>query len=146
MQSLLRISEAASLGLHAMVVLASDEEHHHTVKEISDLICASQAHMAKVLQTLTRAGLLESVRGPRGGFRLARAKDGITLLDVLEAIDGKFEPPDCLMTRSVCGQMGCMFDDLLHRVNGEVREYMESRNLDDVKWVFETMADRKKRE
>lgn len=146
MQSILRISEAASLGLHAMVVLASDEENHHTVREVAEMICASQAHLAKVLQTLTRAGLLESSRGPKGGFRLARSRDGITLLDVLEAIDGRFEPPGCLMTAPVCGQMGCIFDDLLLRVGEEVREYMVSRNLDDVKWAFETMADRKKQE
>ncbi len=142
MQNLLRISEAASLGLHAMVVLASDEKNHHTVREVSEIVCASQAHMAKVLQTLARAGLLESVRGPKGGFRLSRPREEITLLQVLEAIDGKFDPPGCLMSSSVCGQMGCIFDDLLLRINGEVREYMSSRNLEDIRWIFETWADR----
>jgi Rrf2 family protein len=47
------------------------------------------AYLAKHLQTLRRAGILESVQGPRGGYRLARAPEAITLLDVVEAIDGR---------------------------------------------------------
>jgi Rrf2 family protein len=46
------------------------------------------AYLAKHLQAMSRAGLLESVQGPRGGYRLARPADQITMLDVVEAIDG----------------------------------------------------------
>jgi Rrf2 family protein len=45
-------------------------------------------YLAKHLQALTRAGLLESVPGPKGGYRLARPADQITMLEVVEAIDG----------------------------------------------------------
>jgi Rrf2 family protein len=44
--------------------------------------------LVKVLTPLARAGVLESVRGPCGGFRLARPAKGITLLEVVEAVDG----------------------------------------------------------
>ena len=46
------------------------------------------AYLAKHLQALARAGLLETVKGPRGGYRLARLATEITVLDVVEAIDG----------------------------------------------------------
>ena len=46
------------------------------------------AYLAKHLQALARAGVLETVKGPRGGYRLARPAADITLLDVVEAIDG----------------------------------------------------------
>jgi Rrf2 family protein len=46
------------------------------------------AYLAKHLQVLARAGVLETVKGPRGGYRLARPATDITVLDVVEAIDG----------------------------------------------------------
>ena len=46
------------------------------------------AYLAKHLQALARAGVLETVKGPRGGYRLARPATEITVLDVVEAIDG----------------------------------------------------------
>jgi Rrf2 family protein len=46
------------------------------------------AYLAKHLQALARAGVLETVKGPRGGYRLARPATDISILDVVEAIDG----------------------------------------------------------
>jgi Rrf2 family protein len=46
------------------------------------------AYLAKHLQAMSRAGLLESVQGPKGGYRLARPADEITVLEVVEAIEG----------------------------------------------------------
>lgn len=46
-------------------------------------------YLAKHLQALTRAGVLESVSGPKGGYRLARPAGEITMLEVVEAIDGR---------------------------------------------------------
>jgi len=46
------------------------------------------AYMAKHLQALARAGVVETAKGPRGGYRLARRPSAITVLDVVEAIDG----------------------------------------------------------
>lgn len=46
------------------------------------------AYLAKQLQALVRAGVLTATTGPRGGFRLARPADRITLLDIVEAVDG----------------------------------------------------------
>ena len=53
----------------------------------STTACPS-AYLAKHLQALARAGVLETVKGPRGGYRLARPAAEITVLDVVEAIDG----------------------------------------------------------
>jgi Rrf2 family protein len=52
-------------------------------------------YLAKQLQALVRAGILTGTTGPRGGFRLARPAAGITLLDIVEAVDGGSAPYEC---------------------------------------------------
>jgi len=143
LQGSLRISEAASLALHTVVYLAGDPLNHHSAGTLARAICVSEAHLAKVLQRLVKAGLLVSVRGPKGGFRLARKTEEITLLEVFEAIDGPFRPDACLMHGRTCGQMGCLFGDLLGDINRQVRSYLGGRTLEDVKWVYESSNDRK---
>ena len=143
MHSSLRISEAASLALHTMVFLAGAPATQYSAGRIARSLCVSEAHLAKVLQRLSKVGLLVSARGPKGGFRLARGPEEITLLEVFEAIDGSFEPEECLMQDQSCGQMGCLFGDLLGDINRQVKEYLGGRNLEDVKWVYDSAGDGK---
>jgi Rrf2 family protein len=124
-----------------MVFLAGAPAGRYSSGAIARTLCVSEAHLAKVLQRLSKAGLLVSVRGPKGGFRLARRPEDITLLEVFETIDGPFEPEECLMRDKSCGQMGCLFGDLLGDINRQVREYLGGRNLEDVKWVYDSAGD-----
>jgi len=126
-----------------MVFLAGVPTTRYSSGRIARTLCVSEAHLAKVLQRLSKAGFLVSVRGPNGGFRLARSPEKITLLEVFEAIDGPFEPEECLMHDHSCGQIGCLFGDLLGDINRQVREYLGGRNLEDVKWVYASAEDRK---
>jgi Rrf2 family protein len=71
-------------------------------------------YLTKHLQGLVRAGLVGSVPGPRGGFRLARRPDDITLLDVVEAIDGTEPAFRCTEIRRR-GPMGAGPDAFLHQ-------------------------------
>ena len=143
MHGSLRISEAASLALHTMVFLAGAPAVRYSSGRIARMLCVSEAHLAKVLQRLSKVGLLVSARGPSGGFVLASSPEKITLLEVFEAIDGPFEPEECLMHDKSCGQMGCLFGDLLGDINRQVKEYFGGRNLEDVKWVYDSAGDRK---
>ncbi|NUP50525.1 MAG: Rrf2 family transcriptional regulator [Catenulispora sp.] len=52
-------------------------------------------YLAKQLQALTKAGILAASTGPRGGFRLARPAADITLLQIVEAVDGAAQPYEC---------------------------------------------------
>jgi Rrf2 family protein len=132
MSSVLRISEAASLALHTMSLLATDTGKLFSTQELADSMSASQAHLSKVLQRLARAGLVHASRGPKGGFQLSKAPATTTLLDIYEAIEGPLGTTDCLYSTSVCGRHGCIFGGLLARVTREVREYLAETKLTDV--------------
>jgi Rrf2 family protein len=100
MTGMLHISDAASLALHAMVLIAGKPDTLVSTHEIAEQLGVSENHLAKVRQTLSRAGLVESTRGPHGGFRLAKSAAEITLLDVYEAVEGPIRPTSCLLGRA----------------------------------------------
>lgn len=85
----MRLSEGVEWAVHCCTVLAfvPDEEALPAAK-LAELHDVPGPYLAKHLQALTRAGITASSPGPRGGFRLARPAEDITLLDVVVAIDG----------------------------------------------------------
>ncbi|MGZ8734031.1 MAG: RrF2 family transcriptional regulator [Acidimicrobiia bacterium] len=85
----MRLSEGIEWGLHCATLVAI-LPHHATLpaSRLAEYHGVPGAYLAKHLQVLSRAGILESVPGPSGGYRLARPAAEITVLDVVEAIDG----------------------------------------------------------
>ncbi len=129
MPHLLAISEAASLGLHAAVALAGSDGRLMTTRQLAERREASEAHLAKVLQRLSRAGVVASTRGPGGGFRLARPADQISLLDVYEAIEGPVRPTTCVFGSPVCGRATCIFGRFLAEFDERFRAYLRETTL-----------------
>lgn len=119
MASLLELSEATALGLHAMVLLAQETDQASS-DWLARTLDASKAHLSKVLKSLTRAGLLVSKRGPGGGYVLARPADTISLLAVYEALQGPVRTDGCLFDRPLCDGVHCLFGGLVQQVRAQV--------------------------
>ena len=136
MSHVMKISEAASLGLHTMVMLAGNQEKLLSAKVISGKLKVSEAHLAKVLQRLAHGGLVKSIRGPKGGFKLAKAKEKISLLEVFEAIEGPMIFNPCLLGGSVCSGKKCIFGEVLGLGNQMFRQYMMGTNLEMLSSTF----------
>jgi Rrf2 family protein len=84
-----RMTEGVEWGLHAAVLLAlAPEGVGLPAARIAEFHGVAAPYLAKHLQALARAGVLDSVPGARGGYRLARPADEITVREVVEAIDG----------------------------------------------------------
>jgi len=129
MGGLLRVSEAASLALHSMALLAGSSEGPVSTHEMAERLGVSEAHLSKVLQRLAKAGLVRSTRGPGGGFRLTKRSSRISLLEIYEAIEGRLTSSECLLGRKVCGGGGCIFGDVLRSVSRQIREYLSRTRL-----------------
>lgn len=127
--SLLRISEAAAIGLHAAVLLAAYPDRFLTTREIARDLEVSDAHLSKVLQRLVQAGILEGVRGPGGGFCLAQAPYKTSLLEVYEAIDGPLSSGSCLLRTPICSRKKCIMGGLVGELNREVKRYLSQTRL-----------------
>lgn len=125
--SILKISEAASMALHAMITLAQKKDELVSVKEISSKLNVSANHLSKVMQRLTKAGFIESVKGFNGGFKLSVKPEDITFLEIYETFDGKLKDSSCLLS-NYCGP-DCIFGDLISSINKQVKEKFKNTKL-----------------
>lgn len=128
--SILKISEAASLALHSMIILAQNPNKLISVKEISNTLDVSANHLSKVLQRLSKVGLISSIKGYNGGFELIEKPEKITFLYIYEIFDGKLNDSTCLLSTHKC-RGECILGDLVSRVNKQVREKFENTKLSD---------------
>ena len=84
----MKMSEGVEWTAHACVLLAAlPQGIGLPANALAEFHALAPAYMAKHMQALARAGVVEAVRGPRGGYRLARPADEISLLDIVEAIE-----------------------------------------------------------
>jgi Rrf2 family protein len=83
----MKLSGGVEWALHCCVVLTTADAPV-PVTQLGELHDVSSSYLAKQLQALSRAGLIQAVQGHAGGYRLTRPTAEITLLDVVEAIDG----------------------------------------------------------
>jgi Rrf2 family protein len=99
----LRLSPAAELGVRAALVLTQNYgQGPVTLAQIGEVSELSGEYLAKVLSMLSRANIVNSIRGKHGGYVLARPPGDVNLLQVIEAIEGptalnlcQFDPPQC---------------------------------------------------
>jgi len=128
MAKLLRVSEAASLALHACGLLAPLEGQAKTTRELAGALQSSEAHLAKVLARLDRAGLVTSRRGPGGGYQLAKPPERISLRQVCEVIEGEYETSECPFGLSICDGEGLLARQF-QSVTKQLLKFMEKTTL-----------------
>ena len=113
---MLRLSKKADYALIAITHLTL-KPGSSSAREIAELFDIPVELMAKVLQRLTRRGLLSSQQGTRGGYQLARAASGISIADVIQAIDGPVAVTACSAHADRCGQFAkCNVRDPLWKI------------------------------
>lgn len=93
----MRISSRGDYGVRALIELA----HHYQrgtlqSSEIAARRCIPEPYLDQLLTSLRRSGFIRSVRGPQGGHSLLRDPDSITMLEVIEALEGPLSPIACL--------------------------------------------------
>lgn len=99
----MRMSEGVEWALHCCTVLALlPPDRSMASARLAEFHEVPPAYLAKHLQALSRAGIVESGQGPRGGYRLAKPASEITLLEVVLAVDGEDPAFRCTEIRQ-CG-------------------------------------------
>ena len=120
----MKISAKARYGLRILLDVALHEtpERPRTIKEISETQGISEKFISRIVVPLRRAGMIRSARGKFGGFRLARSPRDITLLDVIEVLQGPIRLVRCVDVAAVCARAGdCAARTVWTDVNMAVR-------------------------
>lgn len=89
------ISQTAEYALRAVVFLADHPHSASTVTQIAEATRVPAGYLAKVMQSLSRAGVVRSQRGLNGGFTLARDAADLTVLEVVNVVDPVRRYPEC---------------------------------------------------
>ncbi len=129
MGNIVHLSEASSIGIHAIVIIAQSGSQVN-VQSIADQTGSSRHHVAKVLQRLSKAGYIVSSRGPLGGFKLSRKPNEITLLEIYETIEGQINIPNCPADHKVCPFGQCLMDDVAQQMTIQFKQYLESKTVE----------------
>lgn len=131
----MNLSKSSRYALHSMVELTRDDERPVTVGWIASRFDIPETALAKVLQQLTRAGLVRGVRGIGGGYRLTKAASEVSVQDVIDI----FDPPSPANTCQLRDQPGaecpveepdCRLRCLFEEVDETIRSTFRSVTLD----------------
>ncbi len=131
MNSVLNISEAASIAIHSLALVAAAPGRIN-VSQLAEQTKFSKNHIAKVMQLLARKGYLSSGRGPAGGYTLKKLPSDITLLEIYELIDGDHSGAHCSVHDEGCPFTECVFGNLRERLGSDMREYLAERKISDI--------------
>ncbi len=120
-------------GLRALLFLAEqDPDQAVSVREIARQENISPDYLEHLLHTMKGAGLVESVRGAAGGFKLARPADEIKLKDVFTALGEKIYPVWCLTEGEACPRSGkCRSRPVWDRLGVMLEEFLSGTSLAD---------------
>jgi len=130
---ILNISEAASIALHSMGVIARSKELLN-IQQIAEATGFSRNHTAKVLQQLAKNNLLTSARGPKGGFLLRKKASEISLMEIYRVIEGDINIEDtlCKVSCELCPFNNCIFGGLKEKFSREFRKHLQTSTLASV--------------
>jgi Rrf2 family protein len=136
----LELSSEGRYALRALVYLAEIGEQA-SADRISAEANVPRRLLARILARLSHAGLVESEQGRRGGSRLARSPQEITLLDAVDAAEGPFGVTRCIMQDRACDSgPPCAMHNAWEEGQQAILGYLETQTLDD--FVQETASRR----
>lgn len=119
---MLKLSKKVDYALIALMHLARQPlDASSSAREIATDFALPHDLLAKILQRLGREGLVASQQGTKGGYRLAQAAEGISVVRVIEAVEGPMSLTQCFTDDGACDQFDrCNIKSPLARLNDEV--------------------------
>ncbi|MFQ5603248.1 MAG: RrF2 family transcriptional regulator [bacterium] len=132
---MLRLTKKSEYGIIALKHMLNLPEGTVTrAKEIAEIYNIPSEIMAKILQQLTRQGLIQSCQGAKGGYILAKKGNLIKLSEIIETMEGPFELVEC-MTETDCNCMqleNCNISDPLRIIQKQFKIFLSRISLEDI--------------
>lgn len=131
----MQLSTRGRYAVMAMTDLAGrGADRAITLADIAETQQISRPYLEQIFARLRRGGLVRSVRGPGGGYRLARAPEAVSVADVVMAVDEPLKATRCGGGKAGCmhGGARCLTHDLWEETGRAIYDYLASVSLADV--------------
>lgn len=127
----IRLTKAGEYAIRGMVYLAEQPENRViTINEVAAKRGIPRGFLAKIFQSLAKAGLVHSAQGNLGGFMLSKPKDRINLREIVEAVDGPIHLQYCLAHKGECAwEMTCLARQAWQKAQEKLLEVLEEADL-----------------
>lgn len=125
------ITREIDYAVRALIYLADNKnEGIVSVPELVDELGITRPFLRKIMQLLAKAGVIESYKGNKGGFRLIKKPDDVYLIDLVEIFQGNFSLNECILNKDICPNKGnCILKDRVDDIEEKVRLELESIDL-----------------
>jgi Rrf2 family protein len=126
------VTRQTDYALRCVLYLSRGEDRIASVGEISRAMHVPKSFLAKILQRLVKSEIVTSTRGVRGGFQLAKRPRDISLLDVIEAVQGPTAMNMCSVDRKTCRLSGtCAIHPVWAKLRRDIEERLKKERFSD---------------
>lgn len=130
---MMRLTRAASYAIHAVVFMAN-QKHNRPVAShhIAQARGIPERFLLKVLKPLVSVRVLLSIKGPNGGYRLAKSPQEISLLEILEAVDGPIRGQESFARDETDGHLNKRLDQICNQAADQIRRQLQKVRISDL--------------
>lgn len=131
---MMELTRKGDYAIRGIIYLASQPPNKISLlSEIASEVDVPQTFLAKIFQQFSKTGIVKSFRGTGGGFLLAGPPESITLLQVVEAVEGPILPNRCVLKKGECERdVSCTVHPVWHQVQQQVRDILANITLKDL--------------
>jgi FeS assembly SUF system regulator len=130
---MLRVTKLTDYATVVLTALAAAPDRVHCAADLAERAGLEVPTVAKVLKPLAQAGLVEGFRGAHGGYRLAREAARISLIEIVEAMEGPLAMTQCSLHADACGiEQSCGVRANWRRINDVVADALRGVTLTDM--------------
>jgi len=130
---MMKLTRAASYAIHALVFMAN-QKHNRPIAShhIAQARGIPERFLLKVLKPLVSVRVLLSIKGPNGGYRLAKPAHDISLLEILEAVDGPIRGQASFDRDETDGPLNKRLDQICNLAAEQVRKQLQKVRISDL--------------
>jgi Rrf2 family transcriptional regulator, cysteine metabolism repressor len=133
----MKVSTKGRYALRAMSHLArsyyTDNNRSISIKEIAARESISNRYLENIFIKLKKAGILDSTKGEKGGFKMKRDPEEVTLLDILTVVENEVAPSQCVVKMNVCGNSPkCGIRKIWGRLHQHVNTFLKGVTLKEI--------------
>lgn len=129
----MRLTTKGRYAVTAMLDLALHKDQGpNTLADISKRQGISLAYLEQLFSRLRKGGLVQSARGPGGGYTLGRDLSAISVADIIRAVDESVDATKCGGQKNCQGDLRCLTHDLWEDLSEQISKYLDSISLDDL--------------